>query len=319
MDWTALAQNLAKAQGPREVLAEALAYLRHQGYIRCGEAYWVSRGMRLVQIEACREACPAAQKVGELARKAVTGRGPLEEEGLLAVPIHAHGQALAVLVVHPEKPLPACLEPLLLLALRRPEADLAARLLFTQEEERRRVGRELHDQVGSLLTAALLGLKMAEKNPARLSDAREAVQKALEEVRRLSKELRIAFLDDLGLKAALERYAEEHRSRGLDVELALDLPPLAEEAETAVFRVVQEALTNVARHAGANKAWVRVHAREGRVFGEVVDDGRGFDPETTPPSVGMLGMQERIRNLGGSLQVESRPGAGTRVSFAFPL
>ncbi len=319
MDCLGLAQALAQAYGHREALARGLDFLRREGYIRCGEAYWVGRGLRLVQLEACREACPLAHALLPLAQKALETRGPIEAEGALALPIQAQGRVLAVLVLHALRPLPTCLEPLLLLALRRPEADLAARLLFAQEEERRRVGRELHDQVGSLLTAALLSLRMAEKNPLRIQDAREAVQEALETVRRLSKELRIPFLEDLGLQAALERYAEELRGRGLEVELDLDLPPLSPEASTALFRVVQEALTNVARHARAQRAWVRIRTQGDRVHGEVGDDGQGFDPRATPASVGILGMQERVRALGGSLLIESQPGQGTRVRFAFPL
>jgi len=316
-----LAQALAQTQSRHAALRAALAHLHRTGRIRCGEAYVVQQGLRLVQMESCQVSCDLMGVSRRLAEEAVARKDRVREGGFLALPVLAQGRPVAVLTLslEPGQAPPECLEPLLSLALGRPGHELASRLLFAQEEERRRVGRELHDQVGSLLTAALLSLKVAEKNPTHLREAREAVQAALEEVRRLSRELRIALLDDLGVKAALERYAEEFRKRGLEVQLQLDLPPLSREQEVALFRVVQEALTNTLRHARAQRARVRVWQAEGRVFGEVEDDGLGFDPAQTPPSVGILGMQERVQALGGSLSVESAPGRGTRVSFGFPL
>jgi signal transduction histidine kinase len=124
---------------------------------------------------------------------------------------------------------PEALPALLFLALKRSGVGQAARFLKAQEEERRRVGRELHDGVGSLLTAALLTLKVAEKRPEKLPEARAQVAEALEEVRKLSRELRMPLLDDLGLEAALRRYLEEYRKNGLEVEADLRVPPLPKE------------------------------------------------------------------------------------------
>lgn len=321
MDCARLAEALAGARGRQEIFRRALAALEEAGVIRCGEAYWVGENLSLSQMQACRTTCPLVAHSRHLAQEALRRKEAVEEGPFLALPVHQGERVVAVLVLSLEegqKP-PEALPALLQLALRRPGLELAGKLLSAQEEERRRVGRELHDGVGSLLTAALLTLKVAEKRPEKLPEARARVAEALEEVRRLSRELRMPLLDDLGLKEALQRYLEEYGKSGLQVEARLDLPPLPKEKEVALFRVVQEALTNVLRHAHAQRVRVELWRDGDRLFGVVEDDGMGFDPEKTPPSVGLLGMQERVQSLGGSLHLRSCPGHGTRVEFGVPL
>jgi len=317
-----LALALAEARTREEVVRKALRLLEEKGVIRCGEAYWVGEDLRLFQMQACRAACPLVERSRHLAEAAATTGNPVAEDPFLALPVSPPGgKPLAVLVLSLEAGMrpPEALGALLLLALKRTGLGQAARLLRAQEEERRRVGRELHDGVGSLLTAALLTLKVAERHPERLAEARERVAEALEEVRRLSRELRLPLLDDLGLQEALRRYLEEYRRNGLRVEARLEVPPLPKEKEVALFRVVQEALTNVLRHAQARRVQVALWTEGDRLFGLVEDDGQGFDPEKTPPSVGLLGMHERVQGLGGSLRLHSAPGEGTRVEFGVPL
>ncbi len=321
MDCAELAEALAKAQTREEVVRRALALLEEKGLIACGEAYWVGEGLRLFQMQACRTQCPLLSRSRELAEEALAQGRPVAQGSLLALPVGPRERPLVVLLLSLKEGarVPEALPALLFLALKRSGVGQAARFLKAQEEERRRVGRELHDGVGSLLTAALLTLKVAEKRPEKLPEARAQVAEALEEVRKLSQELRMPLLDDLGLEAALRRYLEEYRKNGLEVEADLRVPPLPKEKEVALFRVVQEALTNVLRHARARRVRVALWPQEERLFGLVEDDGQGFDPGRTPPSVGMLGMQERVQSLGGSLHVRSAPGQGTRVEFGVPL
>ncbi|MFN3178676.1 MAG: sensor histidine kinase [Thermus sp.] len=321
MDCARLAEALVGTRGKQEVFRRALGALEEAGVIRCGEAYWVGEGLSLFQMQACRTTCPLVARSRPLAEEALRRKEAVQEGSFVALPVTQGGKTLAVVVLSLQegREIPEALPSLLLLALRRPGLELAGKLLVAQEEERRRVGRELHDGVGSLLTAALLTLKVAEKRPEKLPEARKRVAEALEEVRRLSRELRMPLLDDLGLKEALLRYLEEYSKHGLQVEAQLNLPHLPKEKEVALFRVVQEALTNVLRHAQAQRVSVRLWQEGDRLFGLVKDDGRGFDPEITPPSVGLLGMQERIQSLGGSFALRSKPGQGTEVEFGVPL
>ncbi|GAA6747410.1 MULTISPECIES: sensor histidine kinase [Thermus] len=321
MDCARLAEALAGAKGRQDVFRRALAALEEAGVIRCGEAYWVGEGLSLLQMQACRTTCPLVVRSRPLAEEALRRGEKVEKDSFVALPVHQGKKVLAVLALslEPGQQVPEALPALLLLALRRPSLEVAGRLLAAQEEERRRVGRELHDGVGSLLTAALLTLKVAEKRPEKLPMARARLAEALEEVRRLSRELRLPLLDDLGLKETLQRYLADYRKGGLEVEAHLDIPPLSKEKEMALFRVVQEALTNVVRHARATRVQVALWQNGDRLFGVVEDDGQGFDPNRTPPSVGLLGMQERVQALGGTLLVRSAPGKGTRVEFGVPL
>lgn len=210
--------------------------------------------------------------------------------------------------------------------------DLLRRLVTAQEEERRRVARELHDSVGQLLTALLLDLRaLRDAGPLRPEARRrlDAVQRVADELVRathdLAVRLRPTALDDVGLQAALRHYLEDWSARtGVAAqfqavgEQAGRFPP---EVETTLYRVVQEALTNVARHAGARRAGVIVERQGGRAVAIVEDDGVGFDPEAAARSdrLGLRGMRERLALVGGGLEVESAPGAGTTIIAWIPL
>ena len=207
--------------------------------------------------------------------------------------------------------------------------DAVRRVVQAQELERRRLARELHDETGQALTSILLGLKPLEEalaeHPARaaLSELREQVVTALQDVRRLAVELRPAVLDDFGLGPALERlvdaFAEQSDVR-VDFHSALGETRLPSEVETALYRVVQESLTNIVKHANARNISVSLARRESTVAAVIEDDGAGFDQRAVrEDGVGLLGMRERLALLDGRLEIESRPGAGTTVVAEVPL
>jgi two-component system sensor histidine kinase UhpB len=218
---------------------------------------------------------------------------------------------------------------------------LAAQVIMAQEEERRRVARELHDEAGQALTAVIIGLErglasMPEVYAADLpvqprqliSNLRDLAVQTLDEVRKLALELRPSVLDDLGLAAALRQYVRSIEERaGLAAQLTLigweeadaRLPP---EVETALFRIAQEALTNVMRHAQASAVQVRLRRDPAAVSLEVRDDGVGLKaiPPTHPGEhLGMFGMRERARLLGGELHVRSVSPRGLLVLVNIPL
>jgi signal transduction histidine kinase len=205
--------------------------------------------------------------------------------------------------------------------------DTLRRVLEAQEQERRRLALELHDETGQALTSILLGLSAVrdatDEDAAARAEAelRELVVGALQNVRALAVELRPSTLDDFGLAPALERLGTTLAERSgmkvsVEVNLAERLPP---EAETTLYRFVQEALTNVVKHAGATNVQVVVGRREGGVSALVEDDGRGFDRENVRrDGLGIVGMRERLALLGGALAVESKPGAGTSLIAFVP-
>jgi signal transduction histidine kinase len=207
---------------------------------------------------------------------------------------------------------------------------LSRRLLEVQEMERRHLARELHDEVGQMLTGLMLVLKLHDEMSidtvkTRFEQARSIVAELLERVRGLSFDLRPAALDQLGLLPALlalfERYTAQtgvlvnFRHNGLDQHFA-------PEVETTAYRTVQEALTNVVRHAGVAGVTVRVWASAEMLNLQIEDQGRGFDSEVAlaiPRSGGLAGMQERVLLLDGHLTIESRPGAGAHITAELPL
>ena len=203
---------------------------------------------------------------------------------------------------------------------------LSARLVKIQEAERTEISRELHDEIGQSLTSLALSLEaameMPKRAPAILSTARSTVQDLQECVRSLSLDLRPSMLDDLGLAPALTWLFERVEERmNLTVHAKVDpsLPPLPPDAATAAYRIVQESLTNVAKHAGVDEATVRVRAEEGGLALDVTDTGQGMETDTTQNGKsGLLGMAERARRLGGSLTVTSERGSGTTVSAHIP-
>ena len=206
-----------------------------------------------------------------------------------------------------------------------------------QEEERRRLARELHDETIQDLIALDQRVQMLQMQPPAsrqvlreaLADLRRSLQETVAKVRWLTRGLRPVYLEDLGLVPALEMLVRDARQQtGLDIEFALVGDPcrLPPEAELAVYRIVQESLTNVARHARARHAWVRVSFDDTyRLRVEVRDDGVGFEPPERPSDLsarghfGIMGMYERAEALGGRLSVESRPGTGTTIRLDLPL
>jgi PAS domain S-box-containing protein len=210
---------------------------------------------------------------------------------------------------------------------------LSRQLISTQEKERRRLARELHDEIGQTLTAISVNLQAASvargaASQTHLAEAITIVDRAIEQVRHLSLDLRPSILDDLGLEAALRWYADRQiRRTGLAIHLDTNVAAnrLPAELETVCFRVAQEALTNVARHAQARRVWIELQQRASAVELHIRDDGIGFDPKTARKraaqgaSVGLLGMQERVELLGGQFTLESRPGQGTSIHAHFAL
>ncbi len=200
--------------------------------------------------------------------------------------------------------------------------------LMAAERERARWARELHDTVlqGMGARRLLLTSVLKSGDPEGLKSAVEEglrdVGRDIDELRRLITELRPATLDQLGLVAALEDLVERIRhSAGVDLEtdLRIDAASLDPELETVVYRLVQEALTNIAKHASATNAELRIRGGEGRLDVLVADDGRGFDPTLEYSGFGLTGMRERVELAGGELQIDSEPGAGTRVMASLPL
>jgi signal transduction histidine kinase len=206
--------------------------------------------------------------------------------------------------------------------------ELSARLVSAQEEERRAISRELHDEVGQSLSALLME---AGNAAARVPDDSADVRRHVESIKKLAEAsvqvirnmtllLRPSMLDDFGLVPALEWQAREVSKRtGLRVQVAADdAAELPDEHKTCIYRVVQEALHNCARHSQARSVKVVVRQEPSRIVLSVEDDGRGFDARRVR-GLGLVGMEERVNHLGGAFEIESRPGAGTRVAVELPL
>ena len=213
--------------------------------------------------------------------------------------------------------------------------ELTARLLVLQDEERRRFARELHDSVGQLVAALAMNLagvrgelERLSKTIDTLSDSEALVQDMSKEIRTISHLLHPPLLDESGLSSALRWYIEGFSERSkinVDLDISKDFGRLPAELETAVFRVVQECLTNVHRHSQSHSARIRVARSSSHVRVEVEDAGRGISPEKQAemnfggaPGVGIRGMRERIRQLGGNLEITSH-GKGTLVLAQLPL
>ena len=214
--------------------------------------------------------------------------------------------------------------------------QLLQQLVTAQEEERRHIARELHDQMGQNLTALILGIKALQDNGSDSDGAAERIRQlqALavqigQEVRSLAVQLRPSVLDDLGLLLALSNYVEQWSARAyIAVDLhsdGLDVGRLSLAVETTLYRLVQEALTNVLKHAEASQVSVIIERRADEVRLIVEDDGVGFSVPPAPsepgnaPQLGLIGMRERVVLLGGSLTIESAPGSGTTIFARIPL
>ncbi len=213
---------------------------------------------------------------------------------------------------------------------------LIDKLITAQEEERKRVARELHDEIGQRFTSLAVGLRALEtmddvEGVRRCAaELRALAAAAVEDVKHLSAWLRPSVLDDMGLGPALERFVRQFTAKfGLGVELRLEwlecrLPP---EVETALYRIVQEAVTNAGRHARAQRVHVLVRREDGMAVVAVRDDGIGFDPQRVCDSryasaeccLGLMGMRERARMLGGDVSIDSKKGEGTTVRAWIPV
>ncbi len=218
----------------------------------------------------------------------------------------------------------------------RQRQELLKRLIQTQEDERRRIARDLHDDLGQDLAGLGMRLEAAEQTwgevgeqtRTKLTEARALIARISQIVHAMIFSLRPSALDDLGLEAAVRAQAERTlREAGLQVEvhthgLTRRLPL---DSETALFRVFQEAMSNIARHARAQHVRLSLEIQDGRFEGEILDDGIGFDLDQAYPSgrdlrgMGLLGMRERAEQIGGTLDVQSRPGHGTRIVIRLPI
>jgi signal transduction histidine kinase len=208
--------------------------------------------------------------------------------------------------------------------------ELSQRLVAAQEEERRNLSRELHDHVAQVLTALRMEVGRIERgrSPAdvrlggALAECKQLIDKMFRTVRDLALGLRPSMLDDFGLRAALEWHVRDFTRRyGAEVGLVVDgdCDTLPEQHRTCVYRVVQEALTNCARHARATRVQVSVARLADRLQVSVVDDGRGFEMTERREGLGIRGLQERVNELGGRLTISSGAGAGTTVAVRLPL
>jgi len=287
-------------------------------------------------------------------------RGALSEEGLralLAVPLKSKERTVGVLVVGSREPRPFPPEEVqLIVALghqlgvsienaqlyaelqsrERLRAETLRKVITAQEDERRRVARELHDVTSQALATLVVRLQAVTTVPpsdlgeleVRLAELRPLLDDTSREVHRLIYDLRPSLLDDLGLAAAIRSCAHNALdAAGIEVhvEVVGEERRLPSTVEIATFRIVQEAITNIARHAHAESTYVSIEFGRRRLRVQVEDDGRGFEPSALPQEVGdgagigLLGMQERADLLGGRLELQSRPGEGTRVLLELPL
>jgi signal transduction histidine kinase len=214
--------------------------------------------------------------------------------------------------------------------------QLLNNVISAQEEERKRISRELHDEYGQTLTGLIMSMESVEgmipsrqsKLREKLANAKSLIVRALEDVRRLTLDLRPSTLDDLGLTTAIRAYAQHHlETMGVNVQFESKglRHRLSPAVETALFRIMQEAIHNIAKHAEANNVRINLSASNGTITAIVEDDGQGFDVDTVfkskigVHSLGLLGIQERTTLLGGSFAIKSKAGQGTRLKVEIPV
>lgn len=325
-----------------EVLRNALGVLVDQEWFACGEAF-LQRGGKLetVAVGLCPyddlASCPVrpvlvGRAVRALDAGAIDQRGGwwlLPVDGAAVVALSGGAQVSASFLDGVATLVGSALKRThlheRLTEKEQQRSRLLRALLTAQEEERGRISRDLHDQIGQALTAILLGLdkSIEHADPAELKRLKELTSVTLGDVRRIALDLRPSVLDELGLEAGVRRYARDvHERYGIDVSVVATLPHrLSKQEETVLYRVAQEALTNVVRHAEAQNVSVVLTAGQRLVRLVVEDDGCGFDPDKLLPveKVGIMGMSERMELLGGSLSVESRRGGGTTVYARLPV
>lgn len=282
-----------------------------------------------------RETCPilAMTKLGGLYRchddVFVRKDGQLISVSYVVTPILEQGEIVATVTVFQDITARKQMEN----ELRESRGQLRALSMFLQtvrEEERKRIARELHDELGQSLTALKIDLDWLQarhvaqdaKVAGKLLSMGQVLGKTVESVRRIAEDLRPGMLDDLGLAAAIEWQVEQFQERtGIRCELAMnrDEFELDDRVATSVFRIIQEALTNVARHAEADAVSIAVEENDGKIRLEVRDNGKGFQPGPKKRSYGLLGIRERVNMLGGEVEILSKPGDGTSVRATIPL
>ncbi|MBI2907213.1 MAG: GAF domain-containing protein [Chloroflexi bacterium] len=292
-------------------------------------------------------------------REHLSGIGDLPVQSAIGAPLLVKGEAIGSLVLyHCRQPRPFSEPDVRLLQalsdqmaitidnarlyeeVQRKEqlrGQLLESIISTQEEERRRIARELHDEAGQALTALLMAIGAIEQSlPAdagrmreRMTALKSLTTQTMEDIDRLISDLRPALLDDVGLLPALRWYIRRYSDRGgADVRLQIVGPKerrLPGKVETALFRIIQEALTNVAKHAAATAVKIRIDFSDSEVRAAIEDNGKGFEvdkvmkSEGTGRGLGLVGMGERAAFLGGNLTIKSRPGRGTQVLMQFPV
>jgi signal transduction histidine kinase len=214
----------------------------------------------------------------------------------------------------------------------RTRTHLLERLIAAEDDERRRIARELHDETGQSLAALLVGLRTIADQALQPEDRamalrlRDVAAQTMEDVSRISRGLHPSVLDDMGLEAAVGRYARDYvRWFGTRIDVIaahLDEPPLPSLVAATAYRIVQEALTNVSRHAGATRVEVKLRREDAALEVVIRDNGSGFDAAASGHAsarLGLRGMRERVTLLGGNLGVRSKPGKGTAVHARIPL
>lgn len=210
----------------------------------------------------------------------------------------------------------------------------AAQVLSAQEEERRRLARELHDEAGQTLTSLLLNLAVLEKyvnndeGKQQLDTVREIAHESLRAIRNLSINLRPSSLDELGLLPTLRSYINSYQQQ-IDIPVAFTIDGLrnryATEIEITIYRLIQESLTNIARHAKAQHIAIAIREDRHRAFITLIDDGVGFETASLPKNpttdrgLGLMGMRERVALVGGTIEIRSKPGDGTTLNIMIPL
>jgi signal transduction histidine kinase len=275
------------------------------------------------------------------------GRLGVQAEGGLAVPLvfrgRTHGVLLALDRLH-DGPAFTIEDERLLEAFAASAAsavataqsiasDRSRQRLAAAEGERRRWARELHDETLQSLSALRIGLSTAGRSerpealPQAVRQAVDQLEDAIANLRALITDLRPAALDELGVQAAVEGLAERSIRHGLEVDVSVELAyeqgraatRHAPELETAIYRIVQESLTNASKHGAAKRAVVEIHERDATIHISVRDDGSGFDIEAETDGFGLLGMRERVELLGGGISIDSAPGNGATVAASIPV
>ena len=251
--------------------------------------------------------------------------GGVRDVEIALAPLPDHGQSVLQMVISDSTQRKREVHD----ALRSREAlrGLSERLVEAREDERRHIARELHDELGQRLTALKMELSSLHPEPSgdgRVSSMLEMLDETVASVRRIAADLRPLMLDDLGLNAAIEWLARDaSRRMGVDIKVRLGEgdPPLGDRAAIALYRMVQEALTNVARHAQATEAQIETREHEGALRLTVQDNGIGFPASATQKegSFGLMGIRERAYMLGGRMEVDNPPAGGGRLTVWLPL